>query len=501
MAIRIGTNTNDTLFGTDFADYILGRDGDDLLDAGTGNDTVLGGNGRDTLIGGEGNDSLSGENGDDILFGGAGDDTLLGQDGNDLFVWNPGDGSDTMTGGTGVDTVVVNGDGGGDTFGLTAGGTDLLFVGAAFRLNLFQIEAIEVYGQDGNDLFQVGDVGRTPLQQIYFEGGGGKDTLDGSAATVALIAAGGVGQDSLVGGLANDTFQGGIGADVLAGGGGNDWLDGGTQADRLIWSSGDGNDTLIGGDGADVADLRGHGGDDLFSLNALGPNAVFDAATPGATLDIREIETIEVSGDDGDDVLTVGDLSGSSVKHVFFSGGAGNDILVGVDAMRKLNADGGSDDDTLIGGAAADTLTGGAGNDVVLGGGGADLLSGETGDDQINGDGGADHLFGGTGDDTISGGAGADVIDGGGGEDLIWGDGGADVFIYGADQLSNGVAEGDLIVDYSAAQGDVVDLPDAEASVSSSFVLDGNLVVMLTGSDSDLIEFVNITNLSDIVFV
>jgi Ca2+-binding RTX toxin-like protein len=222
---------------------------------------------------------------------------------------------------------------------------------------------------------------------------------------------------------------------------------------------------------------------------------------PGATLDIREIETVEVSAGLGDDLLIVGDLSGTSVRDVVFFGDAGDDVVVAAEATRALAAEGGSDNDSLIGGAGADSLSGGAGDDVLLGGGGADLLSGESGDEQINGDGGADQLFGSTGDDTMSGGGGSDVIDGGGGEDLLWGDAGADVFVYGTDQLSNGFSEGDLLVDYSADQGDVIDLPDAAASVLTSFLLDGNLVVVLAGSDGDLIEFVNIPNLGDIVFV
>jgi Ca2+-binding RTX toxin-like protein len=384
---------------------------------------------------------------------------------------------------------------------LAAGGTDLLFLGAGFRLNLYQMEALEIYGRDGNDLLTVGDTGRTSLRQIYFEGGAGSDTLDGAAATLALLADGGADRDNLTGGRGNDTLRGGSEADVLAGGAGADLLDGGTQADRLIWAIGDGDDTLIGGTESDVADLRGSDGDDFFAVNTAGSGTLDVEVPDGATLDIREIETIEVSGGLGDDLLSVGDPSGTPVRQVFFSGGAGNDVFVGAEAASWLVADGGSDNDTLIGGTGADSLNGSAGDDVLLGGGGADLLSGESGDDQINGDGGTDQISGGSGDDTLNGGDGADVIDGGGGEDLLWGDGGADVFVYGADQLSNGFAEGDLLVDYSAAQGDVVDLPDADASVLTSFLLDGNLVVVLTGGDGDLIEFVDITSLTDIDFV
>jgi Ca2+-binding RTX toxin-like protein len=149
----------------------------------------------------------------------------------------------------------------------------------------------------------------------------------------------------------------------------------------------------------------------------------------------------------------------------------------------------------LIGGAGTDSLDGGAGNDVLLGADGADTLMGEGGDELLGGGKGADSLIGGTGDDTLDGGAGADTIQGSDGEDLLWGGTGADVFRYTAPELNNGIAEGDMIVDYSAAQGDKVDLPD-RVSVTNAVVV----VVTLSG-DGDTIEFVGIHNSADVIFV
>ena len=56
-----------------------------------------------------------------------------------------------------------------------------------------------------------------------------------------------------------------------------------------------------------------------------------------------------------------------------------------------------------------------------------------------------------------------------------------------------------MIVDYSAAQGDKVDLPDG-VSVTNAVVVNGNLVVTLSG-DGDTIEFVGIHNSADVIFV
>lgn len=89
-----------------------------------------------------------------------------------------------------------------------------------------------MYG-GGDDLLVAGALTNTSLRQIYFEGGLGNDTLDGTASTIALVADGGDGADSLVGGTGADTLRGAGGADVLVGGRGGDLLDGGSGDDRL----------------------------------------------------------------------------------------------------------------------------------------------------------------------------------------------------------------------------------------------------------------------------
>jgi len=62
-------------------------------------------------------------------------------------------------------------------------------------------------------------------------------------------------------------------------------------------------------------------------------------------------------------------------------------------------------------------------------------------------------IAGTTGADTLSGTAGADVLIGGGGKDAITGGAGADTFVYRA--MSDA---GDRITDFSAAEGDRLDL-------------------------------------------
>ena len=75
-------------------------------------------------------------------------------------------------------------------------------------------------------------------------------------------------------------------------------------------------------------------------------------------------------------------------------------------------------------------------------------------------------ITGGAGNDTLTGGAGNDTLIGGAGNDSLTGSAGADAFVFGA-ETANGVTETDLIVGYSEAEGDVIDLRTVGAVVDS----------------------------------
>ncbi|MFD1298778.1 calcium-binding protein, partial [Lysobacter gummosus] len=118
--------------------------------------------------------------------------------------------------------------------------------------------------------------------------------------------AGGVGDDLVIGGAANDGITGGNGNDVLVGYSGDDSLNGGAGNDKLYGSAG--NDVIEGGSGNDV-----------------------------------------LEGGDGDDVVTDG--SGNNVLR----GGDGNDTLSGTDNWGENTFDGGAGNDTMSGNWGGDT--------------------------------------------------------------------------------------------------------------------------------------------------
>ena len=101
-AIKVGTNSNNTLTGGSGRDLMLGLGGNDKLNGKGGDDVLCGGDGVDQLLGVAGNDYLDGGSGNDVLNGGTGDyDELVGGDGNDTLL--DGDGVKSAQGGGGND--------------------------------------------------------------------------------------------------------------------------------------------------------------------------------------------------------------------------------------------------------------------------------------------------------------------------------------------------------------------------------------------------------------
>ena len=366
-----------------------GGKGNDVLDARESSTTLeaFGRKGDDLLLGGSAEDTFFGGAGDDIVVGQRGDDTAFLGKGDDRFVWNNGDGSDFINGGAGFDVTQVNGaDGAGDEFDLRAVDGQAIF--NRFNLGLFtltnkKIEQFEINGQGGDDSLIVGDLSGSGVETVVFAGGDGNDALDARESSTTLEAFGGEGDDLLLGGSAEDTFFAGAGDDIVVGQRGDDTAFLNDGDDRFIWNNGDGSDFINGGAGFDVTQVNGaDGAGDEFDLRAVDGQAIFNRFNLGLfTLTNEAIEQFEINGQDGDDSLTVGDLSGSAVQSVVFSGGDGNDFLNGSGTATPITADGGAGDDILIGGDGDDILIGGGGADLLIGGGGNNVLIGGGGGD------------------------------------------------------------------------------------------------------------------------
>ena len=352
---------------------------------------------------------------------------------------------------------------------------------------------------------------------------------------------GGAGVDNLTGGADNDVFTGSATN-----------LNGDTIAD---FNTGTDTIKVTGVTGLTSADLQFTGGvltvdvdkDDVFG--SAGDAAItlsgtldgsFSVADNAADSDITF--TVAVSSNNGGSTGTFTPLSGrgnqvdgnDSADSVFsgtgddivtgrngqdtLSGGAGTDLIYGNTDSDILYGNQGSD--TLFGGRNPDTIFGGQDNDTVFGGTGTDLLYGNLGSDSLEGNDGADTLFGGQGvdlaygntdsdllygnlgSDTLYGGQGADTVYGGQGNDSVFGNLGDDTLIggLGGDTFVFGGSSGaDTITDFSAAQGDLLQLT-AGTTVTST---QGDNGLILDIGDGNTITLIGVTVLDEasLVFV
>lgn len=276
-------------------------------------------------------------------------------------------------------------------------------VSGVFRGDYFDVAAL---GTSNADTFDFS--GST--EEYYVNGGMGNDTLTG-----------GVNRDFLVGGAGNDTLNGGAGDDSFIGGLGNDTINGGVGNDLAILNVAlDGSDNVNLGSGDDTVNILAPAGSQVritFSNIGIGNDNPLDSGTAanqdgglavriqledatgaltgavsrfddegitffaaaGVTFDVRELVTGTPRvgefdavrfGTSGADTFNE---AGRAVR--FYSdAGAGDDILIG-----------GTLSDALVGGLGIDRLDGREGNDSLVGGAGADtfIFTGAPGNDRI----------------------------------------------------------------------------------------------------------------------
>jgi Ca2+-binding RTX toxin-like protein len=500
FSIDIGTTENLVLNANGGNDVVSAGNGlatliSIVMDGGPGNDTLMGGDGNDVLIGGDGNDLIDGNRGSDVAFLGAGDDT---------FVWDPGDGSDVVEGQDGLDTMLFNGANVGEKIDISANGARVRFSRdvANIVMDLNEVERVDFDAKGGADNIVVNDLGGTGLVEVNLDLGGARGHIAGdgqadsvfvsgttNADVIAVTSGGGrisvgglpakvnishaeavndsltvraldgddvVDASGLRAGLIGLTEDGGTGADLLIGSQGGDLVIGGrgddvallaAGDDTFTWNPGDGSDIVEGQAGFDRLLFNGSNVGERIDISANGGRVRFTRDVATITMDLNDLERIDVNALGGVDRITVNDLSGTGVTEinldlgappgsgagdgsadtVIVNGTSGDDViaisgssdnafvtglaalvnitgaesasdrlivsaLAGDDVVEAsalsasailLTEDGGDNDDVLIGGAGDDVLLGGAGDDVLIGGPGQDVLDGGTGDNIV----------------------------------------------------------------------------------------------------------------------
>ncbi|WP_144185700.1 beta strand repeat-containing protein [Elioraea rosea] len=444
--VILGGDGDDFVFGDNGNDLALLGAGDDVFqwDPGDGNDTIEGQDGTDTMLffGSNASEAINiVANGGRALFlrdianvtmdlndleviqfralGGAenivvGD--LSGTDVTDIEIdlRGPNGGGDGA-----ADTVTVNGTNGADVFGVAGDAGGVRVFGLQATVDIFESEV-------AND-------------RLVLNGLGGDDVIDATSLEAGAIKL------TMNGGLGNDVLLGSEGDDLINGGDGDDLALMGAGDDTFVWNPGDDNDTVEGQAGFDTLQFNGANVAETINIFANGGRAIFFRDVANVTMDLDDVEQIAFKALGGADTVVVHDLSGTDVTEilidlsaaagggdgqfdqVILNGTSGDDVvlvvgdgsevtvfgldylvrIIGFDAALDrlvinalagddvveasgldvsgmlLTADGGADDDVLIGGDGADTLLGGPGDDVLIGGLGLDILDGGAGDNIV----------------------------------------------------------------------------------------------------------------------
>ena len=159
--------------------------------------------------------------------------------------------------------------------------------------------------------------------------------------------------------------------------------------DTFVWNAGDGNDQVLGFSGIDTLEFNGNIANENFGIAANGALATVTRDINSVTIDMDETEIVRLNGADGTNTLTVGDMSGTELGEIVYTGGTGVDTInagttaVDIEATRWRQRRHfhyrGRQRSSSLGGAGDDTINAGAGNDILIGGAGLDFASGRRG--------------------------------------------------------------------------------------------------------------------------
>ncbi len=350
--------------GTSSSEFLTGGIGADRIEGEGGNDTLIGGEGADRLDGDSGNDSLDGGVGADRIKGGNGADMLTGGNGADRFDFDANDSTaanlDFITDFESQDKINLS------NLGVTSlnqvnvsfnsGITTVAVPGTSFQLALNGSHNLSAsnfifFGQSndlsGND--SPGDWDDSFEDSLL--GGMGDDSLTGDIYDDLIYGGGGVNApsdngDHIYGHRGHDRIYGNGGADVIFGDdsvnddvGYDDSLYGGLGDDSLFGGAGDdeifghdGNDLLCSGKGDDS--MTGGSGNDIFLiLNNTGYNLILDFDDNGT--DVMSIQRTATIRDFSDvQAHLISDANGS-----FIGTGNGQGITLAGVLAGELTAD------------------------------------------------------------------------------------------------------------------------------------------------------------------
>lgn len=290
-----------------------------------------------TMTGGPGNDSLTGSPFPDAITGGDSFDTIAPGAGNDVIDPGPDDDQVVFTTAAAPET---------DTY--TPGeGDQLTFssLGAADAVTVDLSGATTTIAQHANRTVVIPSTALASLVAAA-AGGAGNDTLIGNSRSNSLI--GNDGNDSLDGRGGSDFFSGGNGNDLLVGGPGDDSY-------QLQTTAAAETDT--------IGERAGEGMDRLSLTTSIGvspvPGATVDLSTAGTAVATWGLTTVLVQN------------AGEAANLEDVSTHDGPDVVTGNASRNRIFTSQGND--VVAAGPGADTISGNEGDDALAGGPGDDI--------------------------------------------------------------------------------------------------------------------------------
>ncbi len=294
----------------------------DIIMGTAANDSMIGTPDKDYMMGLEGNDTIYGRADNDTIVGGAGDDIIYGEGGVDTYIHNVGDGNDHIYSGeyNSFDQLIMNGVANEDLFMRPDGYYDLL-----------------VTDKNTGETVRIDDQYRYAGKTI--EAVNGIDVRFGLEINATDVA------DNFKGSGYNDTILGGLGDDTLNGNHG---------LDTFIHRQGDGNDRIVNAENItpDMIIMLDNNGVELTQEDIGFVTNVFDLTV----INRNSGETITIVNQHKYPDKFVASVNGIDVT------GALN--FVGTDASEVIK--GTNYSDTIEGGLGDDTLNGNYGIDTFI---------------------------------------------------------------------------------------------------------------------------------------